>query len=263
MEFTGPGLRTLSLDERATLANMATECSARTAIVEADDEDARAGSPTMRPGVDVERAARARSCRPIPAPSTPAASTRSTSSTIRPMVAHPGDPDRGIPSDPTNGACIDEIGEVKIDIAYGGSCTAGKSDDLDLLPPGGEGGGRRRPAGRRRACSSIIQFGSQAVETFAREQRPRSTPSSAPASQRDQPRLRRLHRLRPGRLRDAATRSRSSAINRNYKGRSGPGKLWLASPLTVAASAFTGRITAYTPGMFARLASERPVLSPA
>jgi 3-isopropylmalate/(R)-2-methylmalate dehydratase large subunit len=31
-----------------------------------------------------------------------------------------------------------------------------------------------------------------------------------------------------------------SAINRNYKGRSGPGKLWLASPLTVAASAFTG-----------------------
>ena len=41
-----------------------------------------------------------------------------------------------------------------------------------------------------------------------------------------------------------------SAINRNYKGRSGPGKLWLASPLTVAASAFTGRITAYRPGMF-------------
>jgi 3-isopropylmalate/(R)-2-methylmalate dehydratase large subunit len=41
-----------------------------------------------------------------------------------------------------------------------------------------------------------------------------------------------------------------SAINRNYKGRSGPGRLWLASPLTVAASAFTGRITAYRPGMF-------------
>jgi 3-isopropylmalate/(R)-2-methylmalate dehydratase large subunit len=41
-----------------------------------------------------------------------------------------------------------------------------------------------------------------------------------------------------------------SAINRNYKGRSGPGRLYLASPLTVAASAFTGRISAYTPGMF-------------
>jgi len=33
--------------------------------------------------------------------------------------------------------------------------------------------------------------------------------------------------------------------------------------LTVAASAFTGRITAYKPGMFTRMASERPVLSPA
>jgi 3-isopropylmalate/(R)-2-methylmalate dehydratase large subunit len=43
-----------------------------------------------------------------------------------------------------------------------------------------------------------------------------------------------------------------SAINRNYKGRSGPGRLYLASPLTVAASAFTGKITAYKQGMFAR-----------
>ena len=51
-------------------------------------------------------------------------------STLRPMVAHPGNPDEGIPSDPTNGAWIDEIGDVPIDIAYGGSCTAGKIDDL-------------------------------------------------------------------------------------------------------------------------------------
>ena len=51
-------------------------------------------------------------------------------STIRPMVAHPGNPDEGIPSDPTNGAYIDEIGDVSIDIAYGGSCTAGKIDDI-------------------------------------------------------------------------------------------------------------------------------------
>jgi homoaconitase/3-isopropylmalate dehydratase large subunit len=54
-----------------------------------------------------------------------------------------------------------------------------------------------------------------------------------------------------------------SAINRNYKGRSGPGKLWLASPLTVAASAFTGRITAYEPGMFAKRKAPQPALAPA
>ena len=41
-----------------------------------------------------------------------------------------------------------------------------------------------------------------------------------------------------------------SAINRNFKGRSGPGSLWLASPLTVAASAFEGRIAAWRPGMW-------------
>ena len=41
-----------------------------------------------------------------------------------------------------------------------------------------------------------------------------------------------------------------SAINRNYQNRSGPGKLYLASPLTVAASAVAGRIVAYREGMF-------------
>ena len=41
-----------------------------------------------------------------------------------------------------------------------------------------------------------------------------------------------------------------SAINRNYKGRSGPGKLYLASPLTVAASAVVGKIVPFQTGMF-------------
>ena len=41
-----------------------------------------------------------------------------------------------------------------------------------------------------------------------------------------------------------------SAINRNFQGRSGPGKLYLASPLTVMASAFTGHITAWSPNLF-------------
>ena len=53
MEFTGPGLRSLSMDERATLANMATECAARTAIIEAD-EKTFAWIKAMRPDVDVE-----------------------------------------------------------------------------------------------------------------------------------------------------------------------------------------------------------------
>ncbi len=42
-----------------------------------------------------------------------------------------------------------------------------------------------------------------------------------------------------------------SAINRNFQGRSGPGRLYLASPLTVMTSAFTGKITAWSPDVFA------------
>ena len=40
-----------------------------------------------------------------------------------------------------------------------------------------------------------------------------------------------------------------SAINRNFPGRSGPGQLYLANPYTVAASAITGYITTWEPGM--------------
>ena len=36
-----------------------------------------------------------------------------------------------------------------------------------------------------------------------------------------------------------------SAINRNFPGRSGPGKVWLASPVTVAASAIAGEIVSF------------------
>ena len=41
-----------------------------------------------------------------------------------------------------------------------------------------------------------------------------------------------------------------SAINRNFQGRSGPRKLYLASPLTVAASAFTGKISSWQSNLF-------------
>jgi 3-isopropylmalate/(R)-2-methylmalate dehydratase large subunit len=39
-----------------------------------------------------------------------------------------------------------------------------------------------------------------------------------------------------------------SAINRNFPGRSGPGRVYLASPYVVAASALAGRIKAWVPG---------------
>src|SRR5260370_8381509 len=105
------------------------------------------------------------------------------------MVAHPGDPDRGIPSAPTNGAWIDDIGDVEIDIAYGGSCTAGKVDDLifyhQVVKEAVDAGLRVSPGVR-----FLIQCGSVAVQkfghdnrhpaTFRRAGRPPIPPAAAP-----------------------------------------------------------------------------------
>ena len=247
MEFTGPGLRSLSMDERATLANMATECSARTAIIEAD-EKTFAWIAEMRPGADIE-ALRERAVAPDPDAEYAGGVQTIDLSQIRPMVAHPGDPDRGIPSDPTNGAFVDNIKDVKIDIAYAGSCTAGKIDDFLFYHQVAK---EAVDAGLKVAegVKFYIQFGSQAVETFAREHGLLETFERAGAVVLN-PGCGACIGCGPG-VSEDSDQVTISAINRNYKGRSGPGQLWLASPLTVAASAFTGYVTAYTPGMFAK-----------
>jgi 3-isopropylmalate/(R)-2-methylmalate dehydratase large subunit len=252
MEFTGPGVRWMSLDERATLANMATECSARTAIVEADEKTFE-WIASMRPNVDVEKL-RARAVSPDDGAVYAGGVHTIALDEIRPMVAHPGDPDRGVPSDPTNGATIDEVGEVKIDIAYAGSCTAGKIDDLLFYHQVAK---EAVDAGLRVAdgVKFFIQFGSQAVEAFARDNGLVDTFERAGAIVLN-PGCGACIGCGPG-VSDTGDQVTISAINRNYKGRSGPGKLWLASPLSVAASAFTGHITAYTPGMFAGVAGSR------
>jgi 3-isopropylmalate/(R)-2-methylmalate dehydratase large subunit len=248
MEFTGPGLAALSMDERATLTNMATECSARTAIVEADEETFR-WLAEWRPGVDVARL-RERSVAPDPGAEYAGGVHVIDLSAIRPMVAHPGDPDRGVPSDPTNGAFVDELGEVEVDIAYGGSCTAGKIDDLifyhRVVQEAVEAGLTIHPRVR-----FLIQFGSEAVERYCRENGLVRAFEEA-GVELIQPGCGACIGCGPG-VSDTPDQVTVSAINRNYKGRSGPGKLYLASPLTVAASAFTGKITAYKPGMFARV----------
>jgi 3-isopropylmalate/(R)-2-methylmalate dehydratase large subunit len=245
MEFAGPGLRNLSMDERATLANMATECSARGAIVEADDKlfEWIAGT---RVGVDVD-ALRAKAVAPDSGAEYAGGIHVIDLPAIRPMVAHPGDPDHGVPSDPTNGAFADEIGEVKIDIAYAGSCTAGKIDDFlfyHRVAKDAVDAGMKVADG----VTFFVQFGSRMVAEFCREQGMLETFEKAGAIIL-QPGCGACIGCGPG-VSEDTDQVTVSAINRNFKGRSGPGKLWLASPLTVAASAFTGRIAAYVPGMF-------------
>ncbi|HTL37900.1 MAG TPA: aconitase family protein [Kofleriaceae bacterium] len=245
MEFGGEGLFALSPDERATLANMATECSARGAVMEVDDTMLR-WIADRRPGVHPAML-KEKVVLPDPGAHYDGGVHRIDLSTIRPMVATPGDPDRGIASDPKNGALVKEIGRVHLNIAYGGSCTAGKRDDIDMyarVMREAEAAGKRVPEG----VKFYIQFGSQEVEAYARAQ------GYIDLFQRTG-----VEVIKPGcgacigcgpGVSDRGDQVTVSAINRNYKGRSGPGKLYLASPLTVAASAVQGEIVEYRDGMF-------------
>ena len=245
MEFGGPGLGSLSPDERATLANMATECSAKAGVIEADEATV-AWIAERRPGVSAS-SLRAKVVAPDPGAAYGGGVHVIDLGEIRPMVATPGDPDHGIPSDPTNGAFIDELPEVKIDIAYGGSCTAGKEGDLDLyalVMRDALASGRRVKDG----VAFFIQFGSASVAEYARARGYLEVFEQTGVTMIP-PGCGACIGCGPG-VSARPEQVTVSAINRNYQNRSGPGKLYLASPLTVAASAVTGRIAAYREGMF-------------
>jgi 3-isopropylmalate/(R)-2-methylmalate dehydratase large subunit len=245
MEFGGPGLGSLSMDERATLCNMATECSAKTGICEPDsltvewllsrrddltDENIR--SAFVMPDVDAHYDGGVHTI---------------NLDDIRPMVAHPGNPDEGIPSDPTNGAYIDELDDVSIDIAYAGSCTAGKEDDFAyyaMVTKAALDAGFTVADG----VECYIQFGSKSVKDLSERNGWSSMFEQAGVKLID-PGCGACIGAGPG-VSDNSNQVTISAINRNFQGRSGPGLLYLASPLTVMASAFTGKITAWKSNLF-------------
>ena len=152
-----------------------------------------------------------------------------------------------LPGDPTYGREISDIGRVKIDIAYAGSCTAGKEHDLDfyarVLKDALDSGRRVAPG-----VHMYIQFGSESVRDYARSHGYFDV-FQATGVEVINPGCGACIGCGPG-VSETKDQVTVSAINRNFTGRSGPGKLYLASPLTVAASAITGAITSYTPGMF-------------
>ena len=247
MEFGGSGLASLSMDERATLCNMATECSAKTGICEPDSLTVD-WLMNRRSGLS-EAEVRSAFVLPDDGAEYHGGVHTIDLEQIRPMVAHPGKPDEGIPSDPTNGAYIDEIGEVGIDIAYAGSCTAGKDDDFAFYAQVTEAAleaGLAIPEG----VECYIQFGSKTVKSLSEKNGWSEMFERAGVTLID-PGCGACIGAGPG-ISDDAEQVTISAINRNYQGRSGPGKLYLASPLTVMASAFVGKITAWHPDIFAQ-----------
>jgi 3-isopropylmalate/(R)-2-methylmalate dehydratase large subunit len=245
MEFGGEGLASLSMDERATLCNMATECSAKTGICEADDITVD-WLISRREDLDAE-SIRQDFVLPDIGAMYGGGVHEIDLSQIRPMVAHPGDPDEGVPSDPTNGAYIDDIGDVPIDIAYAGSCTAGKDDDFSYYAMVCEAA---LDAGLvvSEGVDCYIQFGSKSVKELSMSMGWTETFERAGVKLID-PGCGACIGAGPG-VSDDPEQVTVSAINRNFQGRSGPGRLYLASPLTVMTSAFTGKITAWHPEIF-------------
>jgi 3-isopropylmalate/(R)-2-methylmalate dehydratase large subunit len=223
LEFAGDGVRAMELDERATLTNMAVEAGGFTGIIEADDvvvdylvkqrglsaDDVRARIVKADEGAEY------------------LATFEIDLASVVPMVATPGDPRNGIP--------LTELGSAtKIDIAYGGSCTGGKKADMDMYASVLRG---------KKVANGVhlyIQFGSQDIRRYAEEKGYLEIFAQAGAELVD-PSCGACIKAGPG-VSDSPDQVTVSAINRNFPGRSGPGKVYLASPLVVAASAVAGHI---------------------
>ncbi|MCC6214477.1 MAG: 3-isopropylmalate dehydratase [Polyangiaceae bacterium] len=233
LEIAGEGVRSMPLDERATLTNMAVEAGSFTGVIEADDVvlDYLA---QMR-GLD-RAALRQRIVRADPG-ATYAATFDIDLAAIPVMVATPGDPRNGVPLE----RLLAERGEIRVDIAYGGSCTGGKKADMDMYA---EVLARAVAEGRRVAEGTrlYLQFGSQHIRQYAEERGYVDVFHRAGAELVD-PSCGACIRAGPG-VSFRADEVTVSAINRNFPGRSGPGQVYLASPLVVAASALEGKLAA-------------------
>lgn len=228
-EFTGPAVAQLSTDERATLTNMTAELGGFTGIVAPDAEtlrflrERRGGEFTIEPWMRSDEGA------------TYAGTVRVDCSRLTPMVASPGDPGNGI--------AFDRLGErAKLDIAYGGSCTAGKREDFDqyhaVLAWAAERGLRVAPH-----VKLYLQFGTTAVRDYCVEKGYLAAFERVGAELLE-PSCGACAGCGPGSS-TSTEQVTVSAINRNFPGRSGPGKVWLASPPTVAASAIAGRLVSF------------------
>ena len=235
IEYSGEAIEALGVDERATMTNMAAEIGGFTGIVAPDGKVVeflvqrrgmkRSEGETLIEGLESDPDAHYAHVIELDA------------NDIYPMVATPGDPG--------NGKFVRELNTpVPVEIAYGGTCTAGKNEDMDMYA---QVLGAALNQGRRVAdtCQFYIQFGSQETREYCVRKGYLDIFEKAGAHVIE-PSCGACINAGPG----VSTRPDQvviSAQNRNFPGRSGPGLMYLASPLTVAASAVAGYIVEYEP----------------
>ena len=240
VEYGGAAVEDLDIDERATMTNMAAEVGAFTGLIRPDE---KAVEFLVR-----ERGVEARAVRAML--DGLFSDDGAEYETVIEIDATGMDPMVALPGDPGNGLFIRELGQrVKVDIAYAGSCTAGKKSDMDMYAAVFQEAldrGLRIPE----HVQCIVQCGSQEVKRYC-EERGYLDVFRKVGAQFIEPSCGACINAGPGVSYDKGTVT-ISAINRNFPGRSGPGQLYLASPYTTAASAVAGYITAWDPGEVTR-----------
>ena len=225
VEFAGDGLATLSLESRMSLANMMAEMGVKSTYL-----------PPDRPVFDFLAAASGRSAGELermalyPDPGAAYGMRVSVdASELRPMVARPHRVDDVV--------AVDELGAVRVDQAFIGTCTNGRLEDLQAV--------HRVLRGRRIADGTrllIVPASSRVLEDAVRTGLASElmaagavfgTPGCGPCMGNH------LGVLAPGEV-------CISSGNRNFRGRMGTpeAEIYLGSPAVVAASAVAGRICA-------------------
>jgi 3-isopropylmalate/(R)-2-methylmalate dehydratase large subunit len=231
MQYEGPGVASLDMDDRMTIANMAIEAGGKNGVFPFDkitenyvNESVRRNG-TRSEYTPVELDTDQKFCY----------DKKFDLDKIEPTVAqHP---------DPGNRALAKELGRITLDRAYIGSCTGGKTSDFLAFA---------KVIGKRKV--KIDTFGVPATPTVVKELQSiiwdgvsvwnllesagvqmTENASCAACLGGPQDTFGRLNK----------PMSCISATNRNFPGRMGhkESRVYLASPYTVAASALTGRIT--------------------
>ena len=233
MYFAGEGISSLTLEDRMTLTNMAIEAGGKNGICDVDENTlAYVRKRSNRPDWEVVR---------DDVGAAYIAQHEWDLATVEPMVAKPHSPD----NKDTARNCRD----VKIDRAYVGSCTGGKITDMIFAA--------NILSGQKVKVPTFVVPGSTEVHAQMKTLNLRGMPKANDEKSIEDALLDAGCKLGPsgcaaclGGPADTFGRLNGSEVcvsttNRNFPGRMGSknAAVYLASPLTVAASAITGHIT--------------------
>ena len=218
MEFFGPGIKNLTMDDRFTIANMAIEAGGKNGIFPVDEKTIEYMKEHSTKEYKVFEADKDAEYEKV---------YKIDLGKIRPTVAFPHLPE--------NTKTIDEVGKIKIDQVVIGSCTNGRMQDLRMAAKILDGKKVKKGVrtivipGTQKIYLQAIKEG--LVEKFINAGAIFSMPTCGPCL--------------GGHMGILAAGERAvSTTNRNFIGRMGHPKseVYLASPAVAAASAIMGEI---------------------